>query len=273
MGMRGLVKDVERETKRAQKVELADAHCHLDLITDHQLVLEAVNYGVLTIVTDGIDLVTSKTAIRISQLNKNVYAAVGIDPEKALYLEGMLVNRGVEDIKGLLKSNSERIVGIGEIGLDYTKAKDSSQIKRQKNMFEKMLDLANEFELPVSVHSRESMDDVLSILKEKGNKKVQLHFFEGNMQQAKDSERRGYMISIPPIDSSKRRSIIKDIAIDNLMPESDSPVVGATPKDVEKSVRMIAEVKGIDFERAAETLVSNTKRFFNIGAKPGFMRS
>jgi Tat protein secretion system quality control protein TatD with DNase activity len=71
---------------------------------------------------------------------------------------------------------------------------------------------------------------------------------------------------------SRRRKIRKEMAIDNIMAESDSPVLGVSPKDVEKSIEAVAEAKRIEFRRAAELLSNNTKRFFRIGAKRVFMR-
>jgi TatD DNase family protein len=272
MGMKEFVKDVEKQKMHVQKVELADAHCHLDLMTDDQLILASIHHGVLTIITNGVDKRTSKTALKLAD-GKNIFPAIGIDPENAMKIEEEYLDDELTEMSEMIKANREKIVAVGEIGLDYTKASNFNLVAKQRTVFERMLDAAKSAKLPVSVHSRNSMDDVLAILKERGMEKVHLHFFEGNVQQAKEAERLGYMISIPPVESTKRRAVIKDIAIDNLMAESDSPVVGATPRDVEKSVRMIAEVKGIEFERAAEILVINTKRFFNIHMKLGFMRS
>ncbi len=272
MSVKAVLKDVEKIKAEIQKVELADAHCHLDLIGDRALIDGAIHHGVLTIITDGIDIQTSKKALQLCD-GKNIFAAIGIDPENALKIEEDDVEEQVASISSMLEQNKRKVVAVGEIGLDYTKAGDFALVAKQRTIFGHMLDLAKRFELPVSVHSRNSIEDVLMMLKERNMVKVHLHFFEGNVQQAKEAERLGYMISIPPIESTKRRGVIKDIAIDNLMAESDSPVVGATPKDVETSVRMIAQVKGLDYHKTAELLTMNTKRFFGIHVKLGFMRS
>jgi TatD DNase family protein len=266
------VKSMEKGLITMQKVELADAHCHLDLISDKSLIREAISFGVLTIITNGVNRYTSKLALELSD-GRNIFPAMGIDPEHALSIEAHDLDTEISLLGAQVKFNKGRVVAIGEIGLDYMKAKTPVQVKRQKRVFAEMLNLAKETNLPVSVHSRNAMDDVLAMLDDHSMKKVHLHFFEGNLQQAKDAERRGYMISIPPADSSTRRTVIKDVAIDSLMAESDSPVVGATPKAVEGSVRMIAETKGITFENAADVLRMNTKRFFGIHAKSGIMRS
>jgi TatD DNase family protein len=127
--------------------------------------------------------------------------------------------------------------------------------------------------LPASIHSRNALKQVLYTLKEKKVEKVHLHYFEGDVEEAKEAERLGYMISIPPLESGKRKRVIKAISLDNLMAESDSPVVGASPRDVQTSVKLVAETKGIEFETAAEALTMNTKKFFNTHSKSGFMRA
>ncbi len=273
MGGKLIVKSDEQVVSEKQKVEMADAHCHLDLIKDHALVLSAIDAGVLTIVTDGVNALTSRAAVRISNLNNSVFAAVGIDPENAIRTESRHLIGNVIELRELAKTNRERVVAIGEIGLDYMKANTPDLVARQKKVFLAMLDLAMELGLPVSVHSRNSMGEVLVILKEKEVKRAQLHFFEGDLLQAREAEKLGYMISIPPIESAKRKAVIKEIAIDRLMAESDSPVVGATPSDLENSIAMISSVKLLEFFKSAEQLKFNTKKSFGIGSKLEFMRS
>lgn len=245
---------------------MADAHSHLDLISDIAAITDSIMYGVRTIVTDGVDIKSNMRALELAD-NKNIFAMLGIDPEHA----------GVSDeeldfnIK-VIRQNSARITGIGEIGLDYGKVKEKVSVERQKKVFSAFLDLALELRLPVSVHSRDAIADVIHTLEEKKMKMVHIHFFEGSVQQAKEIEKRGWMISVPPINSSKRSKIIKEIAIDNIMVESDAPVVGAAPRDVERSIEIVAEAKRIEFKRAAELLTQNTKKFFGIHTKGMFMR-
>ena len=104
----------------------------------------------------------------------------------------------------MIKSNAGKIVAIGEIGLDYKKAISFELVARQRTIFERFLDLAISLKLPVCVHSRGTrIDEVLSIIDERGNSRVHIHFFEGNVQQAKEIERRGYMVSVPPSNPTR----------------------------------------------------------------------
>ncbi|MCL5430250.1 MAG: TatD family hydrolase [Candidatus Marsarchaeota archaeon] len=264
------VKEMQKMELQSQKLEMADSHCHLDML-DTASIMDSISYGVLTMITNGINYYTNKKALEISD-HKHVFPAIGIDPDTAIQISDEdlddEINRNIE----LIKANSSRIVSIGEIGLDFKKASTFELVAKQRTVFERFVDVAIELGLPVSVHSRDAMDTVLEILKEKKTELVHLHFFEGNVQQAKEAERLGYMISIPPLESSKRMHVMKDVAIDHLLVESDAPAAGKTPKDVEKSIRMIAAAKRMGIDKVAETITQNTKSFFKIHGR-GLMRS
>ncbi|MGC8669766.1 MAG: TatD family hydrolase [Candidatus Micrarchaeia archaeon] len=245
------------EKKQITITPMADSHCHLDLL-DEKDIKEAIINGVQVIITDGVDTRSNMETLKIAD-NINIFAAIGVDPEHSALSEEEL-NFNI----GLLKSNLNKVVAVGEIGLDRKIAIDQKQYDQQKKVFEKMLDAALDLNLPVSIHARDSIGDVLKILSEKNVKKAHLHFFDGNLEQAKLAEKFGYMISIPPFKSSKRSMIIKDIAIDNIMAESDAPAAGKNPIDVKRAIEFIASVKGIQFEKAADILLANTKEFFGI---------
>lgn len=245
-------------------MELADAHCHLDLLGANGI-SDAVDFGVKTMITNGVDTASNIKSIKLAD-SRNVFAVLGIDPEHAVKTTDAELDANIR----MIKQNASRIVGIGEIGLD--KGGRIDNFERQKMFFGKFIDLALEMNLPVSIHSRNAIVDVLAILESKEVKKAHIHFFDGDAMQAKMVERKGYMLSIPPLESNKRRKVIKDVSIDNIMVESDSPVAVKSPKEVIRAVEMIAEEKQLDIQRVAQAVVANTKRFFNLQAKPTLMR-
>ncbi len=244
--------------------EMADSHCHLDLIQNWGIVESAIDSGVSTIITDAVD---TKSIVRTLQIadGKNVFAALGIDPEHAMELGSGTIDDELKFCSGLVREHAASVVAIGEIGLDYTISKDRLMIERQKKVFDFFLSLADELGLPASIHARGAISDVIGILKERGFGMAHLHFFEGSVDESKEAERLGCMISIPPLESGRRKTIIKSVGLENLLVESDSPVVGASPLAVRKSIMIVAAAKGISFEAAAEALSSNTKQFFRIG--------
>ncbi len=258
----------KKEALHKEVVELADAHCHLSILSDPKIIMDAVEYGVSTIITNGVDTPSNIKTLEVAD-NTNVFPALGVDPEHALAIEESSFEKEIEFNVDMIKQNVSRIVAIGEIGLDYWIGGGPRNIGRQKKVFERFVDLGIELDLPISVHSRSALKDVLEILKGKGPKAVHLHFFEGGVEEARAAVKLGYMISVPPIESSKRKRAIAMMPMENLMAESDAPVVGQTPKSVEKSVRYIAEVKGIKYEDVAMALTENTKRFFGTSTKTG----
>lgn len=264
MKTKEVVREVLSKEHTKDLFEMADAHCHLDLM-DPDLVKESVKYGVKTIITAGVDTKSNARNLELAD-GKNIFALLGIDPEHA-----DVSDEELEFNIKMIRQSARKITGIGEIGLDYGKVMDTVPVEKQKKIFGKFLDLAKELDLPVSIHSRNAFGDVLEILDGRKIKSAHFHFFEGDVQQAKEIERRGYMISVPPQQSDRRSKVIKEMAIDNIMAETDSPIVGASPRDVERSIGMIREIKKIEFRKAANLLAQNTKRFFRIKAN-GLMR-
>lgn len=247
-------------------IEMADAHCHLDLIDDGNVIKSAIDGGVRTIITNGVDTKSNMRNIELSD-NSRVFTLLGIDPEHA-----NVTKEELEFNVKLIKQHSRKIVGIGEIGLDYERVMETVSKRRQLEVFKRFLEVAKELDMPVSIHSRNAIGDILHVLEDMSIEYAHIHFFEGNVQQAKEIEKKGYMISVPPVQSSRRDKVIKEIAVDNIMAESDAPVVGLTPRDIERSIGIVANAKGIEFKRTAELLTQNTKRFFRIRSKSMLMR-
>ena len=264
--MKQITRELERE-KLKRLVEMADAHCHLDLITNNDLIKESIDSGVKTIITNGVNTRSNMKSLEITD-NINVFAALGVDPENAISLTKEELDFNIK----MIRSNRSKIVAIGEIGLDYKKGVGSKDTEKQKSVFKSFLELAKELDMPISVHSRNAIVDVIELVKEYKMDRAHFHFFEGDVVNAKEIEKNGYVISIPPVETGRRKRVIRSISIENIMVESDAPVVGATPQDVEKSIKIIAEAKDIGFERVAEQLTNNTKQFFRTGSKSVFMR-
>jgi TatD DNase family protein len=252
-----LTKILERSEKKSL-VELADAHCHLDLIEDRKVITETIEYGVRTIITNGVDTASNVKSVELAD-GTNIFAALGIDPEHAALAKEDELNFNI----GMIRSNAGKIIAIGEIGLDYKEANNDSEKAWQKHVFSSFLDLAVELHLPVSVHSRGAMDDVIEMIQSYNPSRTHIHFFDGDAGQARMVDELGCMISVPPVDSKKRADAIKEMSLEHIMAESDSPIVGATPRDVEKAVRTVAALKGMSFESTADVLTNNTKNFFN----------
>lgn len=260
-----VVKNKLGKLRNFTKTHMADSHCHLFELK-HEDIKSALVTGVEVMVTNGVN-----TKSNIETLNmidgKNVFGMIGVHPEFALKMD----DEEIDFNESMIKNNSFKISGVGEIGLDYTLAKNEKDRRKQKRVFIRMLDIAASLKKPVSIHSRESLSEIFSILKSYDDLQIHLHFFEGNKDETEYAERKGYYISVPYLKSVKRMIAIKTINIRNIMAETDSPTASAKPSDVYYSIKLIADSKGLDFDFVAETTFNNTRTFFNIDFKR-FMR-
>ncbi|MGD0510573.1 MAG: TatD family hydrolase, partial [Candidatus Micrarchaeaceae archaeon] len=150
---------VEKEALLDKQItEMADAHCHIDLIEDRGVIDEAVRFGVRTMLTNGVDTKSNMKSLELAD-NRHVFALLGIDPEHA-----NVTKEELDFNINLARKHANKIVGIGEIGLDYGIVKERVPVQKQKEVFGAFLDLAKELKLPVSVHSRDAMGEVLQML-------------------------------------------------------------------------------------------------------------
>lgn len=255
-----MLKQLTRELpqdKLKEIAELADAHCHHDVIEPNSL-KQASERGIKTIIVNGVDVASNMKALAVSD-NRQVFAAIGLHPNNLQSLKEIEINY----ITKMIRESSGMIVAIGEIGLDFRFATESKEQKRQIGVFESMLDLSMELDLPVCVHSRKALKKVLDILSDRHVKRAHLHFFDGNVELAKRIATLGYMVSVAPFEFEKNVKSITYIPIENIMAETDAPSANARLIDLEKSVGTIARIKELEFNKAASILTNNTKRFFN----------
>ena len=234
-----------------------DAHCHLNLFDDPMSVVDdARDKGVHTILAAG---GSAKDNVEVANLAKmpGVFAVVGISPD-FLSADG----KYIEKLRDLVKSTSG-VVGIGEIGLD-TKAINVNSLLLQKKAFELQVDLACELEIPVVIHSRGALSEVMEVLERKKVRKAMFHFFDGDEIQARELASKGYLISIPPAENARRKKVIKSINLSSIVAETDSPIVGKTPVDTIGVCEAIAKLKGMSLEDVAMATTENIRRLFYI---------
>ena len=204
-----------------------DSHAHLDLLEDAAGALERAGAaGVERIVAVGIDLESSRLAVSFAETQAKVYAAVGIHPNDA-------ETTGDEAFSKLRETaaSSEKVVGIGETGLDYYR--DGAPREVQQDSFKHHIELASETGLPLIVHSREASADVLRILDRYARGlKVILHCFS-LYEHVQTCAERGYFMSVAgnvtfPNARALRESV-RAIPADLLLTETDSPYLTPVP--------------------------------------------
>lgn len=254
---------------------LIDSHAHLDdtrFDKDRdELIKSLKDVGVDLVINPGADLQSSIKSVSLSEQYDNIYAAVGIHPHSAKEMD--------ESTLEVLKSftNREKVVAIGEIGLDYYY--DNSPRDIQKHRFIEQLDLAKEVDLPVIIHSRDAAGDTFDILKsaQDGSLKGVLHCYSGSVEMALEYIKLGFYISIAGPVTFKNARIVKEVAkavpMDRLLIETDSPYLTPEPYRGKRNEPIyiryvagtIAELRGISFEEVAIKTAENTKKLFRIG--------
>ena len=257
---------------------LFDSHSHLnDEKFDEdrdKIIKEIYKSGVSNFITVGYDIKSSEKAIKIAQDYEFIYSTIGISPNDIPQTEDELWKQ-LNKIRDLLKGNSDKIVAIGEIGLDYYWNKDNKEI--QKMAFIEQIKIANEFNLPIVIHTREAVDDTIQILKENNVvKKGIFHCCPQNRELIKQGLKLDFYISFAgPItfkNSKNADEMIDLVPNDRILIETDSPYLAPEPvrgtRNIPSNVRFIAQkiahVKGLSFEDVESITFENTKRVFGM---------
>jgi len=261
---------------------LYDAHCHYD--DEHfdddrdNIIMDVYNYGVKRIISAGYDLDSSKKALGLAKKYDFIYCTFGISPNdiKDTWEE---TKKDIDTYVDLLEKEREqgfnKIVAIGEIGLDYYYSEEKKEI--QKLAFKYQIDIANKFDLPIVIHTRDAIMDTIEILKEN---KVQntgiFHCCPHNRELVKEGLKLGYYISFcGPItfkNAKNANEIIELVPNDRFTTETDSPYLAPDPKrgtrndsrNIEFIVKKIAEVKKIDIEEVERLAWNNANKIFKI---------
>lgn len=258
---------------------LFDTHAHYDsrqFNEDRDEVLSGLNgRGVSLVVNPGCDIPTSRKAVELAEKYPFVYAAVGFHPEE---LEGVELS-DLEEIRVL--AAHEKVVAIGEIGLDYYWVKDDEGRKKEQEFFRAQMFMAEELGLPVIVHDREAHGDTLAIVKEFPNVKGVFHCYSGSVEMAEELVKMGWMISFTGVltyhNARKSVEAAEVVPIDRLMIETDSPYMAPVPHRGKRNdsgyvlhvCEKLAEIKGISVEECARITAENGRRFFRIDAPAG----
>lgn len=198
---------------------------------------------------------------------KNIYAAIGYHPE----VTNNIVDKDIKILEDKIKSN-KKIVAIGEIGLDYYWGKNNKD--EQKELFRRQLMLAQKLNLPVVIHSRDSIADTYDILSEF---KVQgvIHCFSGSVEMAKRFINLGFLLGIGGVVTFKNSNlykVIEQIPLESIVLETDSPYLTPEPnrgKTNESSnipyiAKKIADIKNIDISQVETITTNNAFRIFDL---------
>lgn len=251
---------------------LFDTHAHLlseAFDEDREEVIAALSgSGVSSYVECGTNLADSRQTVTLAQSHPGVYAAVGIHPHDASSWE----DGTAEALRQLLAE--PRVVALGEIGLDYHY--DFSPRDVQKQVFRKQMELAQELDVPVIIHTREAWADTMEILDEFPEVTGIMHCFSGSAETARELVRRGWYIAFGGAvtfkNAKKPLEAARAVPLDRLLIETDSPYMTPVPhrghRNDPRYVRLVAEklaeVRGEELSEIEKATSENAARVFRL---------
>lgn len=246
-----------------------DTHCHIygEYYDDLDEIIKKINDNqVNRVINNGCDAKSSKEVLELIEKYDLMYGAIGIHPESVdTYTK--------EDLDFIEEHiNDDKVVAVGEIGLDYYWTKDNKE--KQKELFEYQLKLAERVNKPVIIHSREATQDTIEILG-KHNVRGVIHSFSGSYETACIYIKMGFLLGINGVVTFKNcnlKEVIKRINLSNIVLETDSPYLTPVPYRGKKNdsshiidiAQFICDLKGCSMEKLSKETNGNIKRCFDI---------
>ena len=260
-------------------MEFFDSHSHYNdekFNEDReQLIQDTYKDGITKFVCAGYNIQSSLDSLEISKKYDFIYSICGISPNDIPQSEQELW-KSIDEIAQIVKQNNDKkLVAIGEIGLDYYWNKDNKEL--QKQAFIKQIELANELELPIVIHSRDASVDTIEILKTNSvHKKGIFHCCQLNQEMIRQALELGFYISFAgPITFKNAKNAddcVKMVPMNKILIETDSLYLSPEPyrgkindsRNVKYVAQKIADIKGLALEEVAKITYENTMKIFEI---------
>ena len=255
--------------------KMIDSHCHIndELYKNNpeEYVKEAENMGVFQFLVVGFDEKSSELALEIANNNNACFDAVGIHPSDSKKAQP-------GDLEKILElAKNKKVIAIGEIGLDYYWDKEEAIREQQKEYFIKQIEIANQLDLPISIHCRDAIEDCLQILKENPVKRGGImHCYAGSLEMSKDFIKLGFLLgfggTVTFKNSVRPKEVATNVPADSYVLETDAPYLTPHPFRGKENhskylylVRdQIAQLRGISPEQVEKESTNNFQRVFRI---------
>jgi TatD DNase family protein len=256
-------------------MRFVDAHIHLSdeeysNVID-EIIADAKNANVVALVSNSMDLKTSIESLKLAEKHEGiVYVALGVHPWNVQALTETELQQTLDFISN--QKGHKGLVAIGEIGLDF---KYEKIWNKQMKVFDEMLRLAEQLDLPAIIHSRGTTAQIVDMLPSYKLKKVLLHWFSNPISALSKAVEKGYYITegAPTAYSNGIRDVVRRVPLTNLLTETDGPVrffkspfdgKRTTPAFIPIVVKAIAEIKKMYVEEVAEQIIGNFESFFEV---------
>ena len=244
-------------------IKFVDNHCHINSLSERSFLKNTEGF---LFVDSSIDYESSCLSLEISSQNNFVYSCLGFHPLKGELFKEEILN-SYED---LIVKYQKKIIGIGEIGLDY---KANIEVDMQIKIFSSFLELAKKYKLPVVIHNRGHDFLILEILDRyfDSYEKIIFHCFSQDFSfLEKILEKRGMVsFSLNLLRKKKLVSLLREVPLENLLLETDSPYMflenkPSTPLDIEKIYIFVAQKRNIDLKDLSLKILSNFEKVYNL---------
>ena len=251
---------------------MIDSHCHIDFRDfdrdREEVIVQATEFGVDRLINIGADIESTRRSFALANQYENIYCTVGIHPHDSKTLKESFISEMAQ------MAEHRKVIGIGEIGLDYYR--DLSPRDIQKKAFIRQLDLAVELDLPVVIHVREAMDDAVQIVgKYVGKTTGVFHCFPGTVEQARQVIDMGFLVSVNGVmtyKNSKMAAIGAEIDLEKILIETDCPYLTPVPHRGKRNVpayvkfvcAKLAELKGMDVSEVDKITTRNAEKLFRL---------
>ncbi len=274
---------------------MVDVHCHLNLHAFdsdwEEVANRAFDSGVTKIINVGTSIPSSRRAVELAHKFPNIYAIVGVHPHHAdktdVEFEGEIQKDWLTELEKIAKD--EKVVGIGEIGLDYYSYKSNGIVdkKVQVDAFVAQIELAHKLKLPLQIHNRHAGMDIIEILKQHKSELLKIpgmfHCMSGNLDFLKEVLELGFYVGfdgnitypgLAPGEITQLSELVKYTPIERIVTETDSPFLTPLPHRGSRNepshviivARFIAQTKGIPFEKITKITSENASNIFKLNA-------
>ena len=247
-----------------------DTHCHIDSsVSGDVYIKNAYSANVKGLIFSFCNQDCYQAGIEFLDKYPDVFVSLGFHPEDA----DVITDKDLQCLDEVLVSSS-RIVAIGEIGLDYYWRKDNKE--KQRDLFQKQLDLAVKHQMPVVIHCRDAIQELYDILSQyKGKVKGVIHCFSGSYEMARAFIELGFVLGIGGVltfKNSKLYQVVEKLPLSSIVLETDSPYLTPEPhrgemnesKYIPLVVEKIAQIKGISLSEVERITTDNAKRVFDL---------
>jgi TatD DNase family protein len=245
---------------------IIDLHCHFDKLENLENVIKnAREKRVGIIVSNGTNVESNREVLKLSKEFDEIRCALGMYPIDCLSMDYEEIDKELD----FIKNNKDKIIAIGEVGLDFKE--DLKENDKQIRVFKKIVELANEIDKPLIIHSRKAEKEVIDILEELKARKVVMHCFSGKLKMVERILTNNWYLTIPTSvkNSEHFQKVIEMSPIEQLFCETDSPYLHPDkmfpnePANVVESYKMISKIKNLDIKEVENKIEENFIKLFS----------